>query len=61
MPVVTVQLYEGRSVDQKRALADVITKALVEIAKTTPDQCHVIFQDVARHDWAQGGKLASDS
>jgi 4-oxalocrotonate tautomerase len=61
MPVVTVQLYEGRSIDQKRALADVITKALVEIAKTTPDQCHVIFQDVARHDWAQSGKLASDS
>jgi len=48
-------------VDQKRALADAITRALVEIAKTTPDQCHVIFQDVARHDWAQNGKLASDS
>jgi 4-oxalocrotonate tautomerase len=61
MPVVTVQLYEGRSVEQKKALVEAITRALVEIAKTTPDQCNVIFQDIPRHNWGQNGKLASES
>jgi 4-oxalocrotonate tautomerase len=60
MPVVTVQMYEGRSIDQKRELVAAITKAMVDIAKTTPDQVHVIIQDVARSNWAQSGKLASD-
>lgn len=61
MPVVTVQMYEGRTVEQKRALVEAITKAVVDIAKTTPDQVNVVFQDVPRHNWGWNGKLASDS
>ena len=61
MPVVTVQMYEGRTVEQKRALAEAITRAMVEIAKTRPDQVNVIIQDVPRTNWALGGKLASDT
>jgi 4-oxalocrotonate tautomerase len=60
MPVVTVQMYEGRTIEQKRALAAALTQAMVDIAKTTPDQVHVIIQDVPRTNWAQSGKLASD-
>ncbi len=60
MPVVTVQMYEGRTIEQKRALADAITRAMVEIAKTTPEAVNVIIQDVARTNWAVSGKLASD-
>ena len=59
MPVVTVQMYEGRTVEQKQALAEAITQAMVDIAKTTADQVHVIIQDVPRTNWAQGGKLAA--
>jgi 4-oxalocrotonate tautomerase len=61
MPVVTVQMYEGRSIEQKRDLAAALTKAMVDIAKTTPEQVHVIIQDVPRTNWAQSGKLASDA
>jgi 4-oxalocrotonate tautomerase len=61
MPVVTIQMYEGRTVEQKRELAKAMTKAMVDIAKTTSDQVHVIFQDVPRTNWAQDGKLASDA
>ncbi|HLH24181.1 MAG TPA: 4-oxalocrotonate tautomerase [Chloroflexota bacterium] len=61
MPIVTVQMYEGRTVEQKRALATALTQAMVDIAKTTPEQVHVIIQDVPRTNWAQSGKLASDS
>jgi 4-oxalocrotonate tautomerase len=60
MPVVTIQMYEGRTVDQKRALVEAITRAMVEIAKTRADAVNVIIQDVPRTNWGLDGKLASD-
>ena len=38
-----------------------ITDAVVNIARTTPEETIVIFQDVAKEDWAKAGKLASES
>ena len=60
MPIVTVQMYPGRSKAQKAELAKAITEAVVTIAKTTAEATHVIFQDVAKEDWSEGGVLASD-
>ncbi|MCC6176455.1 MAG: 4-oxalocrotonate tautomerase [Chloroflexi bacterium] len=61
MPVVTIQMYEGRTVEQKRELVAAITEAVVRIAKTTPEATEIIIHDVPRHNWAMAGKLASDS
>jgi 4-oxalocrotonate tautomerase len=61
MPVVTIQMYEGRTVEQKRELVTAITEAIVRIAKTTPEATEVIIHDVPRHNWGIAGKLASDS
>ena len=60
MPIVRVEMFSGRTHAQKQELARAITEAVANIAHTTPDATIVIFQDVAREDWAQGGKLASD-
>jgi 4-oxalocrotonate tautomerase len=61
MPLITVHMYEGRTVEQKRELVAALTEAIVRIAKTTPEGTQVIIHDVPRHNWAQSGKLASDS
>ncbi|MFN8521772.1 MAG: 4-oxalocrotonate tautomerase [Chloroflexota bacterium] len=61
MPLVTIHMYEGRTIEQKRELVQAITEAVVRIAKTTPEATEVIITDVPRHNWAQAGKLASDS
>jgi 4-oxalocrotonate tautomerase len=61
MPLITVQMYEGRTVEQKRELAAALTEAIVRIAKTTPEATQIIIQDIPRHNWASAGKLASDS
>jgi len=37
-----------------------ITEAMVKIGKTTPDQVHILFQDVEKSNWGVNGKLASD-
>lgn len=60
MPNVTIQWYAGRTVEQKRALVAAITEALVRIAKTTPDQVHIVFLDIDRSSWGWNGRLASD-
>ena len=61
MPLVTVHMFEGRTVEQKRELVAAITEAVVRIAKTTPEATTIVIQDVPRHNWANSGKLASDS
>ena len=61
MPLITVQMYEGRTMEQKRELVAALTEAIVRIARTTPEATQVIIQDVPRHNWASAGKLASDS
>ena len=60
MPNVTIQWYAGRTAEQRRAIAKAVTEALVTIGKTTPDQCHIVFQDVEKDHWGVNGKLASD-
>ncbi|MBI2217038.1 MAG: tautomerase family protein [Candidatus Rokubacteria bacterium] len=60
MPNITIQWYAGRTPQQKRELVTAITEAVVRIGKTSPDQVHIIFQDIEKSNWAVNGKLASD-
>src|SRR5688500_12828578 len=60
MPIVRISIWPGRTHAQKAELAQAITDAVVKIAKTTPEGTIVIFEEVAREDWAVAGRLASD-
>jgi 4-oxalocrotonate tautomerase len=60
MPYVIVELFEGRTVEQKRNAAKAITDAIVTHLGTTAEATHIIFHDMKRSDLAHGGKLASD-
>lgn len=60
MPIVKVEMYAGRTKEQKAELAKAITEAVVEIAKTTADDTIVVFTDVERENWAKGGILSSE-
>jgi 4-oxalocrotonate tautomerase len=60
MPNITIQWYAGRTQDQKRQLTAAITDAMVQIGKTTPEQVHIVFQDVEKSNWGWNGRLASD-
>ena len=61
MPTIHVEMFEGRTVEQKAALAKEFTDACVRVLGGKPDSVDVIFRDVARHDWATGGKLWSET
>jgi 4-oxalocrotonate tautomerase len=60
MPVVIVEMWVGRTVEQKRALAKAITKAMVEHAGARPEHLHVIIHEIPKENWARAGVLAVD-
>ena len=60
MPIVRVEMWPGRTHAQKQELARVITEVVCNIAHTTPEATIVMFEDVAKENWAQAGVLASD-
>ena len=60
MPFVTIQIYEGRSIEQKRKLVKAITDAMVEHLDAKPNNLNIIIQDISPSDWALGGQLGID-
>jgi len=58
MPTIHVEMFAGRSDQQKEKMAERFTQVLVEEGGARPETVHVIFVDVAPSNWAVGGKLA---
>ena len=52
MPHVIVKLYPGRSEEQKKKLADEISKDVVAIAKCDEKSISVAFEEIEKEDWA---------
>jgi 4-oxalocrotonate tautomerase len=60
MPLIRVELFEGRTPEQKRALAQALTETTCRVLGAKPEAVEVMFFDIARHDWATAGVLWSD-
>jgi 4-oxalocrotonate tautomerase len=60
MPVVTIQMWTGRTASQKRALVRAITEAMMQHANAKPDNLHVIIQEVPKENWALAGVMGDE-
>jgi 4-oxalocrotonate tautomerase len=60
MPVVTVQMYDGRTLDQKRELVKGITDVVSRVTGVSEEGVHVIIDEVKRENWSIGGRLWPD-
>jgi 4-oxalocrotonate tautomerase len=60
MPTIRVELFEGRTVEQKKALAAALTEAAVRTLGGSADGVDVLFFDIKKQDWATGGVLWSE-
>ncbi len=60
MPTLRVEMFAGRTVEQKRALARELTEATVRALGVPASAVEVLFFDIERHDWAVAGTLCSD-
>ncbi|GAB7524425.1 4-oxalocrotonate tautomerase [Paraburkholderia sp. 2C] len=60
MPTFRIELFEGRTVEQKREFVEAITKATCDSLNVEPSSVDIILIDVKRENWATGGRLWSD-
>ncbi|MBI2751137.1 MAG: 4-oxalocrotonate tautomerase [Burkholderiales bacterium] len=60
MPIYRIEMLEGRTVTQKKKLAEEITRVSVEVLGGSPESVQVLITDVPRENWATGGKLWSE-
>ena len=60
MPIIRVEMFAGRTEQQKRALVRELTDAFVNAAGGTPESVNVVITDVDKSDWGSGGELCSD-
>ena len=60
MPVVTVQMWTGRTPQQKRALCKGITQVVVETCKVPADRVVITIHETQLVNKAVGGVLFAD-
>jgi 4-oxalocrotonate tautomerase len=60
MPYVNVQITEGATRDQKRALVEQITESLVSTLGKRPEHIQVVIQDIKEQDWGFEGMLTDE-
>jgi 4-oxalocrotonate tautomerase len=61
MPIIRVELLEGRSIEQKRELTEVFTRELARIAGCNEAGIFVVIEDVKKENWGVGGTLLCDN
>lgn len=61
MPTFHIELFEGRTVEQKREFVEAITRVTCETLGCDASSVDIILADVKRENWATGGKLWSDA
>jgi 4-oxalocrotonate tautomerase len=60
MPQVQITMLEGRTLEQKRRVAQRVTDALVEDAGASRDAISISFVEVSKENYASAGVLILD-
>ncbi len=60
MPIVHIDVLEGRTVEQKREMVKGVTDAIVKSLEVPPEAVSIIIYDMPHHDFAKAGVLRSD-
>ncbi|MCE5339352.1 MULTISPECIES: 2-hydroxymuconate tautomerase [unclassified Methanoculleus] len=61
MPVVTIRMAEGRTLEQKRILAGEITAAITRTLGVDPERVTLFFEELKSENISRAGKLLSES
>ncbi|CCF96815.1 4-oxalocrotonate tautomerase [Ralstonia solanacearum] len=60
MPTFRIEMFEGRTADQKRKLVEEVTRVTCETLACAPGAVDIIIAEVKRENWATGGALWSE-
>jgi 4-oxalocrotonate tautomerase len=60
MPVIQITISQGRSVEQKRELVQVLTRETARIMKTEKEKIRILIYEVSKENWGNAGVLGLD-
>ncbi len=60
MPTVQIEMFEGRTLEQKRMLVKKVTEAISETINTAPENVKIIIREMSKENLATAGVLAID-
>lgn len=60
MPTIRVEMFEGRSPEQKKEFVQALTEAAVKTLGTKPEAVDVLLFEIKKSDWASGGVFWSE-
>jgi 4-oxalocrotonate tautomerase len=60
MPIITIKLFEGRSLDEKRVLVKAVTDAVATSLKIGPERVRITLEEMDKRNHSVGGELAVD-
>lgn len=60
MPIVQIEILEGRTLDQKRELSKKVTEAIVETISVPQDSVRIIIREMKKDNFSEGGILRCD-
>jgi 4-oxalocrotonate tautomerase len=60
MPIIRIDMWEGRTLDQKRRLVAEVTAAVVDVLQCEPSSVRILIDEYPTSDWAVAGELVSD-
>lgn len=60
MPFAQIHIMEGRSEEQKRAVIEKVSQALVEALGAPIENVRVLISEVPKSNWGIAGKSAKD-
>jgi 4-oxalocrotonate tautomerase len=55
MPTINIQMFDGRSREQRHALAKAITEATCRVLDLPPEAVDIVISEVARENWITAG------
>ena len=60
MPVIQITISQGRSVEQKRELIEVLTKETARIMKTQEEKVRILIYEASKENWGNAGIIGLD-
>lgn len=60
MPTVQIEMFEGRTYEQKKRMVKMVTEAIVESVGAKPENVNIIIREMAKENHAKGGVLSSE-
>lgn len=60
MPIITVTMLEGRTDEQKKALVEKVTDAVIETTGAEAEKVSIIIEEMKKEHFAVAGKRMSD-